>query len=361
MRAIDSVVQNGMAMASKLIVRIELSYRCNLRCRMCDFSLPAGPERAERAGSVSDLSPAVFERVCHEVLPYTEECVVGIRAEPMTSKDFSQRLTRVVQAGVPKVRMYTNGTLLTPESIALICDLHLWRITISVDGLYAATFNEIRLGGSFDHVMNNVSALIRHRGQNRFPLIQWNFVMMRRNLRELPGLIRLAGEMGVDIVNAFHVIVHEGLHLNDESCLLCPEETNEVLEMAWEVARTSGVQFQAPQPRRVNHAAPEPINSFHITDYRESMDLRRSGPICGKAWHEIMVDHMGRVFPCVFWYKDPPLGDLSRQTFEQVWNGEAFRALRMADPYQLSNFSCTHCPVAANLLQQPLEESVFLP
>ena len=363
MEKMNSIDGNEVASATALIVRIELSYRCNLRCRMCDFSLPAGPERMERAGSADDLSEAVFERVCEEILPFTEECVVGVRAEPMMSRNFGQRLTRIVQSGVPKVRMYTNGTLLTPESIALICALNLWRITISIDGLSAATFNDFRLGASFDHVRENVKALIANRGSNRFPLIQWNFVMMRRNLRELPGLITLAAEMGVDIVNAFHVVVHDGLNLNGESCLFCPEETNEVLEMAWAVAHATGVQLHAPRPQRANIVAQELENRHEdiVPDYEVPVDQRRNGPVCGKAWREMMVDHMGRVFPCVFWYKDPSLGDLSQQSFEDIWNGEAYRALRMADPYHIENFSCNHCPVAADLLQQSLEESVFLP
>jgi radical SAM protein with 4Fe4S-binding SPASM domain len=337
------------APVERLRVRIELAYRCNLRCRMCDFSLPEGDGKLERAGGpVVDLSPELFDRVCHEVLVHAHECVLGVRAEPMMSRRFLPKLARIAGTGVPIIKLHTNGTLLNERAAAVICDVRVDTVIISVDGASAYTFEAIR-NARLHTVLRNQSMLIRKRGAREVPRIQWNFVMMRRNLRELPALMDLAAANGVQSVRAFHMVAHGDLQIAGESCGLCPEETNEVLSLARERARILGIAAELPPPFPVGVLTQLPEDHARTAEF--SPRHSTFGPICGLPWEEVMIDHQGRIFPCVFWYKDPPLGNLQVASFEEIWNGAAYRALRAMPTHAIDNFSCNHCPVAAGALR----------
>jgi hypothetical protein len=45
------------------------------------------------------------------------------------------------------------------------------------------------------------------------------------------------------------------------------------------------------------------------------------------------------------WYRQPPLGDLTRQEVAEVWQGPAYQDLRRQhlDPARLSDPTCLHC------------------
>ena len=316
---------------------------------MCDFSLPEGDGKVERAGgAMVDLSTELFERICREVLAHAQECVLGIRAEPMMSRRFLAKLTRVAETGVPIIKLHTNGTLLNERACAVICDERVHTVIISVDGAFAHTFEAIRPRAQLHRVLRNQRTLILRRGTGPVPRIQWNFVMMRRNLRELPALIDLAADNGVQSVRAFHMVAHDALNVAGESCSLCPQETNEVVALAHERARVRGIEVELPPPFLLGARDPPEREAQGL----ECAAPRRPafGPICGLPWEEVMIDHLGRVFPCVFWYKDLPLGNLQETSFEEIWNGEAYRALRAAPTHLINNFSCNHCPVAARAL-----------
>jgi radical SAM protein with 4Fe4S-binding SPASM domain len=342
-------VAMGFAPLSNLKVRIELTYRCNLRCRMCDFSLPKNLREKRTGGPIRDMPDRIFERICDEILPYVKECILGIRAEPMMSRKFKEQLRLIVERGVPIIQIHTNGTLMTEEVSQLICDLGVNTVIISVDGIKKETYEDIRSNGNFDKLMRNIKRLVEIRSDSFYPIIQWNFVMMRRNIRELPGLIDLAADMKAQVVHAFHMRVHHELNISGESCCFCLEETNAVIELAKEraVKRDIILHFPFPKPapgcQEIDTSAQE-LNSISANYL--------TGPICGYPWHEIVINQIGHVFPCPFWYKDPPLGDLTRERFIDIWNGKLYRSLRQTPTDKIANFSCDHCPVVAFKLGQ---------
>jgi radical SAM protein with 4Fe4S-binding SPASM domain len=353
-----------------LKVRVELTYRCNLRCKMCDFSLPSSFRNARMDQAPQDIPDVIFDRFVNEVLPHARECIVGIRAEPMMSRSFTDQLQRISHSGVPNIQIHSNGTLLTTDTAQLICDLGINTFILSLDGMQKKTYENIRTGANFDAVLNNHRELIRHRGSRPYPILQWNFVMMRQNLRELPGLVDLGAEFGVQVIHAFHMIAHKGLDYSHESCFHCPEETNQIMGMARQRAEIHRIQLHLPAQLPTNQSdhdsrsskndsetSPNSLRSIPVEQDSPPMKYP-SGPICGCPWEELIVDQKGDVYPCVFWYIDPPLGNLGQHHFEEIWNGTSYRRLRITPFNQINNFSCNHCPVAANL--GACHDSLFL-
>lgn len=344
--------RSGFTLPVNLKTRIELAYQCNLRCRMCDFSLAEELKEKRAGGSLTEMAKPVFQRICAEILPHTQECILGIRAEPMTSRHFKERLRMIAAQNVPNIQIHTNGTLMSEEISHLICELGINTIIFSVDGLTKETYEYIRPNAKFDKLMTNIRRLGEIRGNSPFPIIQWNFVMMRRNLRELPGLIDLAADMQIQVVHAFHLVFHKDLNIAGESCSLCPEETNAITELAKARATERNVILHIPPP-----IATEKQAEAIPTNTNNHLNVFTSGPVCGFPWQEVVINQNGHIFPCVFWHIDPPLGDLSKQSFWDIWNGEAYRNLRCAPTHKIPNFSCNHCPVAASKLGK--SENIF--
>src|SRR5205823_7743143 len=93
----------------------------------------------------------------------------------------------------------TNGSLLIPERAEALIRAGLAWLHVSLDGATAATYESIRDGGAFDRVCENLRSLIavkRRLGTSR-PRVEMVLVAMRRNVAELPELVRLAAGLGV--------------------------------------------------------------------------------------------------------------------------------------------------------------------
>jgi radical SAM protein with 4Fe4S-binding SPASM domain len=55
-------------------------------------------------------------------------------------------------------------------------------------------------------------------------------------------------------------------------------------------------------------------------------------PRCHIPWQQMVIDSSGAVVPCCYWgaygNSNPPVGNLSIQSIEEIWNGEGFQRLR---------------------------------
>ncbi len=72
---------------------------------------------------------------------------------------------------------------------------------MSLDGASEGTYAKYRVGGRFQQVFDNIKALmeIKKRRRSAFPVVEWQFLVMRHNEHEIPKVRRLAEEIGVDV------------------------------------------------------------------------------------------------------------------------------------------------------------------
>jgi len=190
------------------LFQVEPTMRCNLRCVMCPW--PAQHQ------TTADLSWDTFQKL----MPYlslAHDLDLTGGGEPL----LHPRLTDMVRAGKSAgctVGFSTNATLLTPEIARELVTCGLDWIAYSLDGATPTTYESIRRGAHFDAVVENIrqmqaarSAQGRGHGRSQ-PLTFLFFVMMRQNLHELPAVVALAHELGIDQVVAknLDVVLKEG-------------------------------------------------------------------------------------------------------------------------------------------------------
>jgi radical SAM protein with 4Fe4S-binding SPASM domain len=230
----------------------------------------------------------------------------------------------------------TNAVLLDRAmSRALLARGVSW-LHVSLDGATAATYEEIRHGtglaprpGQFDRVVRNLRDLLAERaadGGGGRPVIKLVFVAMRRNVGELPDLVRLAARLGVD-----------GLRVQNLSHTFGDTDPAGKYAEIRAYAATEALDDSEPTRRVFGEAdrlAAElglPLRLPALSAAEGSATARARGePGCTWPWDAAYVTHRGEVQPCcmVMGSDRATLGRLEEAPFAAVWRGAAYRDFR---------------------------------
>ena len=211
----------------KLIV--EPTTRCNFQCRMC-VKQSAGARIEE-----GDLSSRILDQ-CLEVMPGLDSLVFTGIGEPLLHEDIetfaAQARSRMPNGS--RIGFQTNGKLLNRERSLSLFDSGVNTICVSVDSIEPALFNDIRTSNGFFDVNPVIESLGRNRaevtakktgGDIRLGV---EFVVMKQNLDQLPGLVRWAAQHQLDFIIVSHVVAY-GKAFQDQAVFL----NNSYESMAW--------------------------------------------------------------------------------------------------------------------------------
>lgn len=193
----------GRSTASIARVYVEPTTLCNLVCRTCIRNVwdePPGRMSAETFA-------AVLEGV-REILP-RPAVFFGGYGEPFAHPDLLAMIADAKAAGCA-VELITNGTMLGDATRRELVRLELDRIWVSIDGATAASYADVRLWDALPEVIDDLAALrdLRHTSASSRPRLGIAFVAMRRNIADLPEVIRLGQRLGADRFSVSNVLAH---------------------------------------------------------------------------------------------------------------------------------------------------------
>ncbi len=178
---------------SKLFVEVTTS--CNLQCGMC--------VKQSGTGGILEgaMSPDTFERLA-PAFPHLDCLVLNGIGEPLLHPHLEMFISRA-RVLLPKkawVGFQSNGMALTVDRATSLVEAGLDRICISLDTVSDDSFRSIRSGGEMGGIVAAFASLnkARARGRGRDLRIGIEFVLMRKNLADLPKAIRWAGRSGAD-------------------------------------------------------------------------------------------------------------------------------------------------------------------
>ena len=301
-------------------LQVEVTGACNLRCAMCLVRYREPLDRHEASLGFERFKALV------DALPELETVTLQGLGEPLMAPDLFRMLEYGAARGL-RMGFNTNATLLTRATAERLVAAGLDWLHISVDGATAATYESIRDGSRFAKVERNVRGLvevIRGRGAVR-PRLSLVFVAMRRNLAELPALVRLAADWGIPVLrvqnlsHSFSDTDPAGAYreirefAEAEALWQSPSAADTaVFDEARTVAAGVGVTLRLPD------LDGEPVRPA-------------DGPGCDWPWRSAYVRQDGKVQPCCMLMGGDRaiLGDLATASFPVIWRGadyEAFRA-----------------------------------
>ncbi len=289
------------------VVAWNLTRRCNLECAHCYIA--AGPQES----ATDELTTRECLRIADEILALNPAPMFILSGgEPLLREDLTTIAAHASRRGATVV-VGTNGTLLTDDRIAALCDAGVSGVAVSVESLDPSYHDRFRRGhGS----LAATRAAVKRLGVRGVDVVIQTTIT-KHNRDELRPLVAWAADQGAVAFNAYFLVATgRGARMSG----LTPEGYEAVLEELVDLHQTYLGRLMvrakcAPQFMRLVHRR---IPDSPILNYATRCP-------CGVQYCRVTPD--GQVTACP--YLPLPAGDLRTQSFAEVWRASPlFRDLR---------------------------------
>jgi radical SAM protein with 4Fe4S-binding SPASM domain len=341
-----------------LKIEMDITNQCNIRCVMCPFSDPAIGGRRRK-----DLSKETFVRWADEMFSWAAAVGLLFGTEPTLNPNLLSFVRVAKEFRVPKVYFSTNAMKLTSALAGALIEAGLDELNVSFDAGTKVTFERIRRGAKWNTVVTNLKSLRDQKAAHKLsrPRLHMSFVMMRSNIQELPQFVELAAELDAVVLYFTHLVPYNTLGTITESLGTNSDEWEQYVDKARSLARQYGMHVVLPRTRQVGiivtlpHTSNQgqPLN--HLADIDQAREAHglpqrfatdEANSCCPFPWHFIAIEPDGSVSPCGWWHSGPPMGNLYKQRFEEIWAGEPMRSLRSQLISRHLGANCSRCPAA---------------
>lgn len=297
-----------------LYVKIKLTWRCNLRCKMCI----AWQEEAE-----SRLTLPVLNSLAEELAEMGIRKVHFSGGEALLRRDIFAIIAGFAGLGM-RVNITTNGTLLTPKTSARLIASGIRNISVSLDGASSAIHDLLRGKGTWKQTITgirNLRAAANNAGLKSH--IRINTVITKKNYLDLAGLPEMVYSAGADRLTLIPVSDPSGRYrLNKQRIREYNEKTAPRLaEKALELGLFERAEQAYPLGRK-NHELEYSKKGYY------ALGLYEKQP-CYIPWIHTLIDPRGDIYPCCVMRSGKLLGNLvDAGGFRAVWEGKKYTGLR---------------------------------
>lgn len=299
-----------------LLVRMDTTNHCNLRCSMCPMRFAdTDPDR-----KWLHMDQELFLKISRQVFPLASMVSISCGAEPFCNPRIGSHLKVLCGSGVPAREMVTNGTLLNSENIALLVKYPPTTLFVSIDGARQETHAAIRGGADLGRIVENLENLVRIRGKRLFPMLAFSTTLQKANLEEIPELVELAARVGARALGLVPLVPYKGLSTLDSVVDPGSEQASAILKEAGARANGLGLSIE--------------LSCGEVREPRER---------CPYLARTVYLAPDGAVFPCPYWNTGNPIGNLSEEDFLPIWN-------RRHDA--ITETTCGDCPEVNSLRRE---------
>ncbi len=269
-------------------ISIEPTTSCNLRCPEC----PSGLRSFTRPTGM--LKKELFESVIDQLAPTLSYLIFYFQGEPFLNPAL---LDMVHYASNKKIytATSTNAHYLNDEAARKTVESGLDRLIISIDGTTQDTYQSYRVGGRIDKVIEGTQNILKWKKElkSKTPHVIFQFLVVRPNEHQIDEVKTLAQTLGIDEVKLKTAQIYDYENGSD----LIP------LNEKYSRYKKNSNGTYAIRNGLLDH--------------------------CWKMWHSCVITWDGKVVPCCF-DKDAHfvLGDLNKNSFREIWQGEKYNQFR---------------------------------
>lgn len=361
-------------------IQLETTTKCNLACIMCS--------RQKYHGAGRHLERPILDRVLAELVPYAQNFCISSFGEPLLYPDIRQLLE--VGRRFPRLElgMFTNMLLVNEDWARNLVDSRVAYLNVSIDGATCETYEKVRRGGKWKRLIEALQTLnrIKRERRSRRPILNLAVVGLTLNVQEIPLFVEFAKRYGFA-----SLIVDTNAYIDDEemeclSLVHAKQETNAMFSAGYARALELGlhsnldkVPFDLPERQDMHDVRKDRAKSargllqafrrarralylkwlrlgniyraggkscllfpviFAIKFYDRFLRRYFSPPRrylhiipndapparCGNPWIHAHIRLDGKVYACC--YNHTVMGDLTKQSFDEIWNGTRYRSLR---------------------------------
>ena len=301
---------------------LELTNACNLNCIMC-------------GRNAANFAPTFFKVEWLEkfvpIMNKIEEVSMFGWGEPTVHPKFVEILKWLDNYPARKY-FCTNGMRLAALEDEIF-NRHVDIIAISLDGANAETNNKIRRGSNFDKIISSLKSIVARKkrlGLER-PYMNFVFCAMASNYRELPDLVRVAAQVGIEEVKAVYFTAFDkkllpemlwGGHIN---------EVAKIFQKTFELGSALNVKIKLPHLPGADPAG------------------NKSHKECFVGLRDMFIGSDGYVRPCMS-TPDKFFRFDNNKTLDEMWNDEKYQNHRLTvndeqkmSPYCRNCYQSSHC------------------
>lgn len=300
-RIISKPIQWGMPIS----ISFEPTTSCNLRCPEC----PSGLREFTRPTGM--LQKDFFQETIDDIAPDLLYLIFYFQGEPYLNPQFLDMVKYANEKGIYTATS-TNAHYLTDEKARKTVESGLDRLIISIDGTSQEVYQQYRVGGKLDKVLEGARNIIKWKKElkSKTPFVFFQFLVVKPNEHQIAEIKALGKEIGVDQVRF----------------------------------KTAQVYNYEEDPNGLI-----PVNNKY-SRYKKGADGKmkvKSGlkNYCWKLWHANVITWDGLVVPCCF-DKDAmhQLGNLKRQSFRETWKNNNYHQFRTELLNSRKNIDiCSNC------------------
>lgn len=285
-------------------ISMEPTTACNLRCPEC----PSGLRAFTRP--TGNLKNDLFKHVIDELADDLWALTFYFQGEPFINPRFLEMVNYAHEKGI-YTNTSTNGHFLTEAKAEEAVRSGLSRLIISIDGTDQETYSAYRREGTLATVIEGAERVVKWKKKLKSltPHVVFQFLVVKPNEHQIPEARKLAKKIGVDDLWLKTAQIYD------------PHDDHPLIP----------VQDKYSRYRR---------NKEGVWEFKGKM-----GNQCWKMWHSCVVTWDGKVVPCCF-DKDAKwvMGDLTRQSFREIWNGPRYNAFRSRVLHDRSSIDmCRNC------------------
>lgn len=274
--------------AMPVSLSIEPTTACNLGCPEC----PSGLRQFTRP--TGNLRQPEFENWIEQLHPFLTYINFYFQGEPFINPQLLSMVSLASQKGIYTATS-TNAHFLDDHTAKQTVLSGLDRLIVSIDGTSQEVYEQYRVHGELQKVIEGTKRILHWKKElnSATPHLIFQFLVVAPNEHQIPEVLALANELGVDEVRLKTAQVYDYKNGNK----LIP------------------VNEKYSRYKRLKDGT-----------YRIKNTLDNH---CWRMWSSAVITWNGSVVPCCF-DKDAQykLGNLSKHSFNEIWNSTSYHDFR---------------------------------
>ncbi|MCX6290758.1 MAG: SPASM domain-containing protein [Bacteroidetes bacterium] len=290
---------------------IEPTTSCNLRCPEC----PSGLRSFSRPTGMLDEN--FFREIIDQVSDHVLYLTFYFQGEPFLNPAFTNMLAYASSKKIFTATS-TNAHYLDDATARKVVESGLDKLIISIDGTSQETYEQYRIGGSIEKVLEGSKRVVewKRKLKSKTPHLIFQFLVLKHNEHETGKVKRIADAIGVDDV---------------------------VFKTAQVYDYENGNQL-VPSNEKYSRYRKNKDGTWKIKNKLLNH--------CWKMWHSCVITWDGKIVPCCF-DKDAAhvMGDLKEKNLSEIWNHDSYRQFRSAILQNRSEIDiCKNCTEGTKVL-----------
>lgn len=289
------------------VILLFITYRCNLRCKMCGVC-----EREMGAEGYPELSTEEWKTVLRSAAKLKTMIASITGGEPLLRPDVYE-LVRFARDHGMAAHLCSNGLLMSSENVRRLRESGVNTVSISIESPDPAIHDQLRGAGSFERAVEGIKRL---RAEAPEVHVGINYVITTTNFRNMAAMVPFAESLGVHQLKVAPIhtnLLHKRKRIEQYANLIFGEE--EVAELGREVAELM---------RAARQSTIQTTSSMFLSGV-SSLYNRPRRFRCYAGYAACAIHPSGMMVPCCDMEAATSVRDVP---LEVLWRSKEFQALR---------------------------------